>query len=32
MQSAQRDEKKPDNQAYRMTLTPPSTGITAPVM
>jgi hypothetical protein len=31
MRSAQRDEEKPD-QSQRITLTPPSTGITAPVM
>ncbi len=29
---AQRDEKEPGNYSLRMTLMPPSTGITAPVM
>jgi hypothetical protein len=29
---AQRDEEEPRNYLQRMTLTPPSTGITAPVI
>jgi hypothetical protein len=32
MQSAQRDEEEPRDYLQRTTLTPPSTGITAPVM